>query len=161
MKVLVAVVASLFMVSACAPGITERAPAATPSRTLGPGEKWLPFAPDRAAGGAPVLCGGMGWTGGHQLTGSPTDPRLVWMMAGERYELEWPVGYSARFNPRLELLDGNGKVVGREGTELAGGARSPRACGKWTYPEQQRRQPEAGSAELGVSSRFFAAPFGP
>ena len=68
-----------------------------------------------------MLCAGVGWVAGHVLTGSPNDPRLVWMMVGDkRAELEWPVGYSARFSP-LELLNENGFVVGREGSELAGG----------------------------------------
>ena len=33
--------------------------------------------------------------------------------AGERTELAWPVGYSARFVPDLELLDASGRVVAR------------------------------------------------
>jgi hypothetical protein len=43
------------------------------------------------------------------------------MRRGQRLELAWPLGYSARFTPRLELLDENGDVVGREGDELTGG----------------------------------------
>ncbi|MDL2336193.1 MAG: hypothetical protein QFC55_09200, partial [Chloroflexota bacterium] len=74
-------------------------------------------------GGISILCAGTGWVGdGHVLTGSADDSRLVWMMVGgERKELEFPVGYSARFTPDLELLDENGKVVGREGSTLTGG----------------------------------------
>jgi len=101
--------------------MTERAPEATPTRSLGPGEQWVPVTLVREFGGVPIDCGGVGWSGGHVLTGSPKDPRLVWMMAGQRYDLEWPVGYSARFTPHLELLNQRGLVVGREGTQLIGG----------------------------------------
>ena len=122
MRVALSLCASLLLVTACSAGVTERPPEATPTRTLGPGEEWVPVAPDREIGGAPLLCAGTGWVGGgHVLTGSATDPRLVWMMAGQRYDLEWPVGYSARFTPQLELLNQSGVVVGREGTELIGG----------------------------------------
>lgn len=129
MRVLLAIGASLVLISGCAAGITERAPEATPHRNLGPGEQWVPVAPVRDVGGVPLLCGGTGWVGGHLLTGSASDPRLVWMMAGGRQELEWPVGYSARFTPELELLDEDGIVVGHEGTELDGGCEM--APGVW------------------------------
>lgn len=46
------------------------------------------------------------------------------MMDGKREELEWPVGYSARFTPALELLDAHGNVVGIEGSELTNVASS-------------------------------------
>lgn len=120
MKVALTLFGSVLLIAACSASINERTPAAIPTRTLGPGEQWVPVAPNRDIGGVPLLCGGTGWGGGHFLTGSPNDPRLVWMMGG-RAELEWAVGYSARFTPQLELLDQKGVVVGREGTELTGG----------------------------------------
>ncbi len=121
-KLLVSLLASLVLVAACDNSIHERPPEATPTRALGPGEQWVPFAPIREIAGGLVQCAGTGWSGaGHLLTGSPTDPRLAWMNAGDRQELEWPVGYSARFTPQLELLNEDGVVVGYEGTELAGG----------------------------------------
>jgi hypothetical protein len=51
------------------------------------------------------------------------------MMAGQRYEVEWPVGYSARFTPSLEVLNENGVVVGHEGTQLRGGCQT--VAGTW------------------------------
>ena len=117
-----AALASLFLAAACAAGITEIPPQATATRTLGHGEQWVPVALDREIGGVPVACAGTGWVGGHVLTGSPNDRLLVWMMVnGQRQELEWPVGYSARFTPQLELLDQYGNVVAGEGTQLVGG----------------------------------------
>jgi hypothetical protein len=78
-----------------------------------------------------MACAGVGWVGGgHYLTGSASDLRLVWMVSGKRFELEWPVGYSARFTPQLELLDAEGVVVGREGSELIGGCETAEA-GVW------------------------------
>jgi len=67
---------------------------------------------------------GVGWTpdAGYVLHGLPDDPRLTWMThQGQRLELEWPVGYSARFTPQLELLNDQGEVVGHEGSHLDGG----------------------------------------
>lgn len=97
-------------------------PAATPARSLGHGERWVPVA-IWTRGGLFFTCSGTGWVGGGSpLSGSPTDPRLVWTFRhGKRLELGWPVGYSARFTPNLELLDEQGNVVGREGDELIGG----------------------------------------
>lgn len=95
----------------------------TPSRALGPGERWLPIADmGRDIWGHESLCGGVGYLG-TSLHGSPDDPRLTWMvtMDGTRAELAWPVGFSARFAPELELLDAQGRVVAKEGSSVAGG----------------------------------------
>lgn len=112
--------ASLLLVAAC-----TGAPQATPSRSLGPGERWVPVANWTAGwfGGGQVLCAGVGYVAGTAiLHGSASDARLVWMSrVGKRVELGWPVGYSARFTPQLELLDDQGVVVGREGSALTGG----------------------------------------
>jgi hypothetical protein len=96
----------------------------TPHRTLGPGEQWVPVAVwVDSSGQAEPLCAGGGFIGDIRLHGSASDPRLVWMTWPEkgRIELAWPVGYSARFTPQLELLDDAGRVVGREGTYVTGG----------------------------------------
>ena len=54
-----------------------------------------------------------------ELFGSPSDPRLTWTTRlGERLELAWPVGYSARFTPGLEVLDQNDNVVAHGGELL-------------------------------------------
>lgn len=58
------------------------------------------------------------------LRGDETDPRLTWAehrAIDGRIELLWPVGYSARFAPSLEVLDDQGRVVGREGDLIVGG----------------------------------------
>ena len=40
---------------------------------------------------------------------------------GTRTELVWPVGFSARFRPTLEILDDAGAVIAREGDLVTGG----------------------------------------
>jgi hypothetical protein len=51
------------------------------------------------------------------VTGSPTDPRLAWLVSdrGGRQDVVWPAGFRARFTPKLEVLDRNGYVVFRDG----------------------------------------------
>jgi hypothetical protein len=122
MKLAIALVLAVLLV-ACANAMTTTQPEETAGRTLGPGEHWVPVRLDRNIGGNPLVCAGVGFTGNsHILAGSADDPRLVWMMVGgERRELEWPVGYSARFTPDLELLNENGSVVAHEGSRLSGG----------------------------------------
>ena len=115
----------LVFVAACS---SAAPPAATPSRTLGPGEQWVPAMPPsdvvcpltRDIGGAPLV-----------LTGSPNDSRLVWMLRlGQQFELRWPVGYSARFTPKLELMDDKDKLVGRAGDVALGGCET--SPGVWS-----------------------------
>ena len=122
---------SLVLVAACA-SVTQ--PAATPARTLGPGEQWVLVAP------APdVLCNVPREIGGAALvlTGSPNDPGLVWLMRlGQRLELGWPVGYSARFTPKLELMDENDNVVGREGDVALGGCETSPGVWSIELPDQ-------------------------
>jgi hypothetical protein len=57
------------------------------------------------------------------LTGDPSDPRLAWLVAeqGQRIEIVWPPGYTARFAPRVEVLDAKGLVVFRDGDSVRGG----------------------------------------
>jgi hypothetical protein len=101
-------------------------PAATPPRPLGPGERWLPVA-NWVVDGVHLLCAGTGLVGGFFVHGSPLDPRSAWMTIpdGSRRELAWPVGYSARFVPGLEVLDDTGRVIAREGSTVGGGCETP------------------------------------
>lgn len=96
---------------------------ATPSRSLGAGEQWLFVANWVGPNGQDVLCASGGFPQEPSLRGSPDDPRLVWMVwaDGHRTDLAWPVGYSARFTPDLDVLDTAGQVVGRSRTLVSGG----------------------------------------
>ena len=113
-----ALVFGVLLVAACSVRLMP-----TPQRTLGPGERWVPIANWTTLGGQQVLCAGGGFHGVIRLRGSPEDARLVWMVDadGTRTELAWPVGYSARFTPELELLDNSGRVVARQGSLVVGG----------------------------------------
>ena len=66
-------------------------------------------------------CAGVGTDA--TLTGSPTDPRLAWMVdpQGGRHEIVWPQGFTARFDPELAVLDASGTVVYRAGDKIDGG----------------------------------------
>ena len=57
------------------------------------------------------------------ITGNPSDPRLVWLVGlqGDRTDVIWPPGYTARFTPRVEVLDQEGAVVYRDGDAVSGG----------------------------------------
>ena len=56
------------------------------------------------------------------LQGSAEDPRLAWAIddSGDRVELLWPNGYSARFSPQLVVVDGSGQIVARDGDLIVG-----------------------------------------
>jgi len=72
------------------------------------------------------LCREIGYDG--VLRGDPADPRVVW---GEkqtrvnhlvlRKELVWPPGYTARFAPKLEILDATRQVRYVAGNTIPGG----------------------------------------
>ena len=66
-------------------------------------------------------CRGVGVTA--VLAGDATDPRVAWLVgpAGGRQDIIWPPGFTARFAPRLEILDGAGAVVLRAGDKIEGG----------------------------------------
>ncbi len=69
----------------------------------------------------PRVCLGVGG-GGARLMGDPSDPRVAWLEgSGNRGEVVWPPGFSARFAPDLEVLDASGKVLYREGDEIVEG----------------------------------------
>jgi hypothetical protein len=67
-------------------------------------------------------CRGVGLDG--HVTGDPFDPRLAWVIhddGGGRIDVIWPPGYTARFTPRLEVLDEQGAVAYRDGDPVSGG----------------------------------------
>lgn len=59
------------------------------------------------------------------LAGDPDDAEVAWLVGrdGARQAILWPFGYSARFDPGLELIAPNGTVIARAGDrlELGGG----------------------------------------
>lgn len=69
----------------------------------------------------PIPCAGVGNDG--MLAGSPTDPRVAWLVGsnGARSEIVWPRGFTARFDPDLAVVDASGKVVYRAGDRPGGG----------------------------------------
>jgi hypothetical protein len=66
-------------------------------------------------------CDGIGLDG--VLAGDPTDPRVAWLAVtgGGRRELVFPLGFTARFSPDLEILNASGEVAFREGDHIGGG----------------------------------------
>ena len=118
---LLALIATGLLAAACVV-----APPPTPFGSLNPGEIWVPVANWRLPDGQQLLCAGGGFVGDYRLHGSSDSPRIVWMIGpdGDRTELAWPVGYRARFDPGLELLTADGRIVGREGTLATGGCAS-------------------------------------
>ena len=54
-----------------------------------------------------------------------TDPRVTWLVTrgGDRLEVVWPPGYTARFTGGLEVVDSTGIVVFREGDAISGGCK--------------------------------------
>lgn len=60
------------------------------------------------------------------IAGSPSDARVAWLSVdGQRRDVVWPTGFSARFAPRLEILDAFGTVVFREGDQIDGACTGP------------------------------------
>ena len=91
-------------------------PSPSPVRSLGAGEITVPtFSQD--------LCAGGGFIQELRLRGDSADPRVVWLenAAGERTDVAWLPGSSARFAPDLEILDPAGQVIAREGAIATGG----------------------------------------
>jgi hypothetical protein len=62
---------------------------------------------------------------GAYLAGSPGDESVAWVESaeGQRVNVRWPAGYSARFTPEIELVGPIGQAIARAGDELtlAGG----------------------------------------
>lgn len=90
-------------------------PAASPAPTL-------PTTSLTAPDGSEMACAGVGLT--DVLRGDPANPRLAWLESfpngGHRLEIVWPPGYSARFTPRLQVLDPTGQVVIEDGDFVEG-----------------------------------------
>ena len=72
------------------------------------------------------LCLGLGHAGA-TLHGDPERPGLTWLDVGGGQEREvlWPPGYTARFTPKLEVLDAAGRTVLTEGAILTGMCAGP------------------------------------
>jgi hypothetical protein len=97
-----------------------------------PGEYALPTGSMPAWIG--VTCAGVGLVN-TEVRGTPNDPHVAWLeqsvavpgqaVTTQRLEATWPEGYRARFTPRLEILDGWGNVVFRDGDAVGG------ACGEF------------------------------
>ena len=49
----------------------------------------------------------------------------------------WPIGYSARFTPGLEILDDHGRVIAHEGSLVEGGCEMPPPGSMWVDFIQQ------------------------
>lgn len=69
-------------------------------------------------------CRGVGLDG--VLRGSADDPRVAWLDSNvlgsaKRIEVVFPAGFSARFGPSLQILDGDGRVVALAGDTITGG----------------------------------------
>lgn len=67
-------------------------------------------------------CLGTGWVD-LTVTGDPKDPRIAWLLfqGKERREAIWPPGFTARFVPKLEVLNPMGQVVLRDGDAVLEG----------------------------------------
>ena len=107
-------VVAVVLLGACSPG-----PSATPSAAA----IALPTLDVGPAGGTPMACAGIGLAA--VLHGRSLDPQVAWlesMLDGAgRQDVIWPPGYTARFTPRLEVLDAAGQVVIRDGDFVDGG----------------------------------------
>ncbi len=95
---------------ACAVGLIVVAAALTGCTT----HRSLPVA------GFPNHCRGVGIEA--VLAGSANDPRVTWIQAaqGAQLSLVWPPGWTAQFNPDLEVLDDQGVIRMRAGDPVSG-----------------------------------------
>jgi hypothetical protein len=94
--------------------------AASPSPAASPAAFAIRTKPRPA--GPNEVCGGVGLDR-YFLHGDPTDGRVAWLVstAGTPAKnIVWPFGYTARFNPMLEILDATGVMVIREGAPVTG-----------------------------------------
>jgi hypothetical protein len=72
--------------------------------------------------GAPERGGCLGVGLGAILRGDPNDGRFAWLDSnGGRIDVFFPLGFVGRFTPKLEVLDTSGRVVARDGDQIAGG----------------------------------------
>ncbi|HLY50777.1 MAG TPA: hypothetical protein VKR21_16435 [Solirubrobacteraceae bacterium] len=78
-----------------------------------------------APAGASVLCPTAAFTP-FTLAGDPTKSPAVWGINsyGQAFPITWPSGFTARFNPTLQIVDPTGAVVATGGvviTDAGGG----------------------------------------
>ena len=116
-RAIVAVAGLALVVSGCGAVASP-----SPVRSLGTGEVAVP-----TFSTAGFLCAGGGFVETFVLHGDPSDPRVTWLAGpnGERKEIAWLPGSSARFDPELEVLDPTGRVIAREGSIGQGSCPSP------------------------------------
>jgi hypothetical protein len=93
------------------------------TRSLVANEYWLPADPGLVLGpGATAMaCAGVGLDA--VLTGSPSDPRKVWLVdatSAGRIDLVWPTGYSARFGQGFDVLNASGTIAIVGGSHVSG-----------------------------------------
>jgi hypothetical protein len=94
-----------------------------PSLQLAAGEHALPEI-QMGANGLPLeACAGVAFDKRVVIHGAAEDPALAWIVFpdGTRVNLVWPLGFRARFVPKLEVLDPSGRVVARDGDLATGG----------------------------------------
>ncbi len=109
--------AAVAIAGGCSSTVPSVAPATPAFGTPLPTTAFQPPQPGTAA-----ACGGVGLDA--ILHGDPSDPGLTWIVdrrSGLRTEVLWPTGFSARFDPSLEVLDASGRVVHHEGELIGGG----------------------------------------
>lgn len=107
------------------PSLQSLTPAPTPLPATAPEIETAPppSAPIRTFDtSGPFACAGIGLIGA-TLQGDPHDPRVAWIAVkdnGTRGVI-FPKGFTARFTPNLEILDGTGQVKFRAGDAIDGG----------------------------------------
>jgi hypothetical protein len=99
-------------------GVVMAGCASPASPSLSPGTFVLPTVTDVGE-----ACAGIGFEN-ETLTGSPTDARVAWLTGpepGSRLDVVFPPGFTAHFDPNLEILDTADEVVARAGDPVSGG----------------------------------------
>ena len=129
--------AGVVIVSACSgpgPGASEdpsatptarATPAATPTQPASASP--IPSATRSAVQGPPIATFALGPGDGCDslgvadpvfgaLAGAVDDPEVAWLLErdGRRLAIAWPAGFTAWFDPDVELRDGDGRTVGRK-----------------------------------------------
>jgi hypothetical protein len=77
--------------------------------------------------GHEILCAGGGYVGRVELHGSRSNPAVTWITFpdGDRRDVVWPEGYTARFEPNLIVFTERGLIVASEGSLASGGCPMP------------------------------------
>jgi len=73
-------------------------------------------------GSVPIACAGIGFIGA-TLQADPNDPRVAWIAIKDHGTkgVIFPMGFTARFTPKLEVFDASGQVRFRAGDAIDGG----------------------------------------